>query len=77
MDFFLKNGINDRHSRPPPPPGGGLPNHLLKIIGPFANALTGGPPSGPPPPRPPGGMPPPPSGLLSDSFQPPEKRLRR
>lgn len=70
MDFFLKNGIGDRHSGLPPH-GGGLPNHLLNIIGPFANALNGSS-SGPPTRPPPGNIP----GLL-DSFQPPEKRLRR
>lgn len=69
MDLFLKNGIGDRHF---PPHGSGLPNHLLNIIGPFANALTGS--SSSPLLRPPGNIP---SSNLLDSFQPPEKRLRR
>lgn len=48
---------------------GSLPN-LINVMGPFANALTGGPPRGPPLIQQQH------SGLQHD-FHPPEKRIRR
>lgn len=51
---------------------GSIPN-LINIMGPFANALTGG--NGPPPRGPPGLVQQHHPGL--NEFHPPEKRIRR
>jgi len=70
LEYFMHNNMIPQQQQQQHPPGS-LPN-LINVMGPFANALTGGQGQ---PPRPPGGMPLPPTPL--SDFQPAEKRIRR